>query len=183
MAGSLSRYLVLRADTDPAAVLPVVRHAIRELDATVPLSSVATIDELVGRSLQTPRSLSALIGSFAMVALMLSIVGIYGVMAYYVQQHTKDIGIRLALGARRADVLWHVVRQGMTLVTSGTVVGLLTALVVTRLMASLLFGVGALDAATFVGVSALVLVVALAACFVPAARASGVQPAMVLRNE
>ena len=118
-----------------------------------------------------------------MVALTLSIVGIYGVMAYYVQQHTKDIGIRLALGARRGDVLWHVVRQGMTLVTSGTVVGLLTALVVTRLMASLLFGVGALDAATFVGVSVLVLVVALAACFVPAARASGLQPAMVLRNE
>ena len=183
MAGRFSRYLVLRADSDPASVLPLVRHAVRELDSAVPLSGVATIDELVGRSLQTPRSLSALIGSFALVALTLSIVGIYGVMAYYVQQHTKDIGIRLALGAGRTDVLWHVVRQGMTLVTGGTVVGLLTALVVTRLMASLLFGVGALDAATFVGVSALVLVVALAACFVPAARASGLQPAMVLRNE
>ena len=163
--------------------MPAVRHTSRELEAAAPLSSVATIDDLVERSLQTPRSLPALIGSLAIVALTLSIIGIYGVMAYYVQQHTRDIGIRLALGAKRSDVLWHILRQGMTLVTSGTVVGLLTALVVTRLMASLLFGVGAVDAVTFISVSVLVLVVAVVACFVPATRATTLEPAVVLRNE
>ena len=182
-SGSFSRFLVVRTTAAPASVLPAIQRTIRELDAAAPLSSVATIDELVARSLQTPRSLSALIGGFAAVALTLSMIGIYGVMAYYVQQHAKDIGIRLALGAARWDVLRHVVGQGMTLVASGTVVGLLTAVVATRLMTSLLFGVGAIDPATFAGVFVVVLVVALLACAGPAARASTVQPATVLRNE
>jgi putative ABC transport system permease protein len=144
---------------------------------------VATIDDLIARSLQGPRSLSLLVGSFAIVALILSVVGIYGVMAYYVQQHSKDISIRLALGGSSADVLRLIVGQGMKVVASGVVVGLLTALVLTRLMSSLLFGVGAANAFTFVAVSILMLAVALVACLVPAGRAIGVQPAVVLRNE
>ena len=182
-SGSFVRFIVLRTNSDPASVLPAVRQTIRDLDSTVPFASVATIDELVAQSVQTPRSLSLLIGSLAGVALTLAIVGIYGVMAYYVQQHTKDIGIRLALGARRGDVLRHVVGQGMTLVVGGMIVGLLTAVVATRLMVTLLFGVGAVDPVTFAGVSALVLVVALVACFVPASRATALEPASVLRNE
>ena len=181
--GSFSRYLVLRASMDPASVLPAVRNAIRELDPAAPLSSVATIDELVAKSLQTPQSLSTLIASLAAVALILSIIGIYGVMAYYVQQHTKDIGIRLALGAKRADVLRLVVGQGMRVVTSGTIIGLLAAFVAARLMATLLFGVGAVDAVTFGGVSLLVITVALVACLLPATRATTLEPASVLRNE
>jgi predicted permease len=182
-APSRTRYLLMRTGTDPLTVLPAVRQVVRELDSSLPFSNGSTIDELVARSLQRPRSLSWLVGGFAIVALTLSIVGIYGVMAYYVQHHLKDIGIRLALGGTSADVLRLVVGQGMTVVASGVAIGLLIALGLTRLMSSLLFGVGAADASTFVAVSGLMFAAALVACFVPARRAIGVQPAVVLRNE
>jgi putative ABC transport system permease protein len=177
------RYLLLRTRADPQSVLPAVRQVIRALDPSLPFSGVATMEDLVARSLQRPRSLSTLVGGLAIVALILSAIGIYGVMAYYVQQHAKDIGIRLALGGRPADVLRLIVGQGMKVVGSGVLVGLLTALVLTRLMSSLLFGVGAADAPTFVAVTVLLLAVALIACGVPARGAIGVQPAAVLRNE
>src|SRR6266849_2599461 len=140
-----------------------------ELDATVPLSSAATMEELIDRSLQRPRSLSVLVAGFAAIALVLSLVGIYGVMAHYVQQHAKDIGIRLALGGRRGDVLQLIVGQGMKVVSIGVVIGLLSAVAVTRFISSLLFGVGAGDPRTFLGVSVLLVAVALIACLVPAA--------------
>src|SRR5262249_7687059 len=143
----------------------------------------ATIDELVGRSLQRPRSLSLLVGSFAMVALILSIIGIYGAMAYYVQQHLKDISIRLALGSTSSEVLWLVVGQGMSVVATGTTIGLLTAFVFTRLMSRLLFDVGYADVFTYGSVTVLLLTVAMMACIVPAKRASRLQPAAVLRND
>jgi putative ABC transport system permease protein len=174
---------MLRTNTDPATLLPVVRQVVRELDPSLPFSSVATIDDLVAASLRVPRSLSLLVGSLALVALVLSIVGIYGVMAYYVQQHSKDISIRVALGGSPAAVLRLIVGQGMKVVASGVVFGLLASLVLTRLMSSLLFGVGSADAFTFVAVTLLLLAVALVACLVPATRAVGVQPAAVLRNE
>jgi putative ABC transport system permease protein len=177
------RYLMLRTGVDPETVLPVVRQVVRELDPSLPLSSIATIDELVARSLQRPRSLSALVGGFAIIALILSVVGIYGVMAYYVQQRSKDISIRLALGGSPGDVLRLILSQGMKVVTSGVLIGLLTALVATRWMSSVLFGVGVADALTYGGVTMLMLVVALVACFVPARRATGLQPAAILRNE
>lgn len=183
MTGQGFRYLVVRTGTDPRTLLPAVRQVVRELDPSLPFSSVATIEEMVERSLQRPRSLSLLVGAFALVALLLSVVGIYGVMAHYVQQHAKDISIRLALGGSSADVLRLVVGQGMQVVASGVGVGLLTALVLTRLMSSLLFGIGAADAFTFVGVAVVMLVVALLACGVPAGRAIAVPPAAVLRNE
>jgi len=182
-ATSRFRYLVLRTETDPLSVLPAVRQVIRALDPSLPFSGVATMEALVARSLQRPRSLSMLVGGLAIVALVLSAIGIYGVMAYYVQQHAKDISIRLALGGRPADVLRLIVGQGMKVVASGVVVGLLTALVLTRLMSSLLFGIGAADASTFVAVTVLLLAVALIACGVPARGAIGVQPAVVLRSE
>jgi putative ABC transport system permease protein len=177
------RYLLLRTGTDPLRVLPAVRQVIRELDPSLPFSSVATVEELVARALQRPRSLSLLVGGLAIVALTLSAIGIYGVMAYYVQQHAKDISIRLALGGSAGDVLRLVVGQGMKVVAIGIVVGLLTALVLTRLLTGLLFGVGAADAFTFTAVSGILLAVALVACCVPAWRAVGLQPAAVLRNE
>jgi ABC-type antimicrobial peptide transport system permease subunit len=173
---------MLRTRTDPVTVLPAVRQALRELDPSLPLASVATIDDLVAASLQRPRSLSVLVGCLATVALVLSIVGIYGVMAYYVQQHSKEISIRLALGGSPSAVLRLIVGQGMTVVASGAI-GVATALVLTRLMSSLLFGVGAADAFTFVAVAFVLLATALMACVVPATRAIGVPPATVLRNE
>jgi putative ABC transport system permease protein len=183
LAGELSRFVVLSTHGDPRTVLPSLRQTARELDPNVPLTSVATVDELVAQSLEQPRSLSTLVGGFALVALVLSVVGIYGVMAYYVQQHAKEIGIRLALGGRTADVLRLVVGQGMTVVAGGVVVGLLTAFASTRLLSSLLFGVSAADATTFLAVSLSLAGVALVACVVPARRAWRLQPAMVLRNE
>jgi predicted permease len=177
------RYLLVRTDRDPAAVLPSVRGVVRGLDPSLPFSNVATIEELVAGSLARPRSLSWLVSGFAIVALVLATIGIYGVMAYYVQQHSKDIGIRSALGGSPADVLRLVVGQGMKVVASGIFLGSLFALVATRLMSSLLFGIGAADPFTFAASAVLLLTVALAACFVPATRAIGVEPALVLRNE
>ena len=177
------RYIVLRTATDPGTVLPAVRQIVRDLDPSLPFSNVATFDELVSQALQVPRSLSLLVGSLAIVALLLSIVGIYGVMAYYVQQHAKDISIRLALGGSPGRVMRLIVGQGMKVVTSGIVIGLLSAMAVTRLMTSLLFGVGTADAFTFASTAIVLLGVALLACVVPATRAIAVQPAVVLRNE
>jgi putative ABC transport system permease protein len=177
------RYVIVKTAGDSSALASAVRQLVRELDPTLPFSDVATIDDLVERSLQRPRSLSLLVGALAAVALILSIVGIYGVMAYYVQQHAKEISIRMALGGSPADVLQLVVGQGMGVVVAGLAVGLLAAVAATRLMSSLLFGVGATDAFTFSGVTILLLVVALMACLLPARRAIAVQPATVLRND
>jgi putative ABC transport system permease protein len=177
------RYLMLRTNADPAGMLPSVRRIVHELDPNLPFSSVATTDELVAESLQMPRSLSLLVGSLATVALVLSIVGIYGVLAYYVQQHAKEIGIRVALGGSPGDVLRLIVGQGMEIVASGVVFGLLTAVIVARLMSSLFFGVATVDAFTFLAVTGLLFTVALVASLVPARRAIGVQPAAVLRTE
>jgi predicted permease len=180
---SRSRYLMLRTRADAAGYLPAVLQVLRDVDPSLPLSEVATIEDLVARELQVPRSLSLMVGGFAIVALLLSTVAIYGVMAYYVEQHGKDIAIRMALGGRRADVLRLVVGQGMRVVAVGIAVGLMGALGLTRLMSSLLFGTGAADAFTFGAAAALLLGVALLGCGVPAGRAVAVQPAAALRNE
>jgi putative ABC transport system permease protein len=180
---SPSRYIVARTAADPQTALPAVRQVVRDLDPTLPFSDTATMEEMIERSLQRPRSLSLLVAGFAIVALLLSTIGIYGVMAYYVQQHTKDISIRVALGGSRGDVLRLVVGQGMKVVATGVLVGVAIAFVTTRLMSTLLFGVGATDASTFAAASLFLLAVALLACVIPAKRATGLQPAAVLRNE
>ena len=177
------RYLVLRTTGDPAVSLSEVRQVVHELDPALPFSSAATVDELVARSLERPRSLSLLVGVFAAIALLLSVIGIYGVMAYYVQQHAKDISIRVALGGHPRAVLRLVLGQAMGVVASGVAVGLLAALASTRLASRLLFGVGTSDGRTFVGVGALMLAASLVACWGPARRAVSMPPAVVLRNE
>ena len=180
---SLARFLVVRAHAASASVLPPVQRTVRELDPSVALANVATIDDLVARSLERPQSLSLLVAAFAIVALLLSVVGIYGVMGYYVQQHLREIGIRMALGGSSGDVLGLVVGHGMRVVVGGVVVGVLAALGLTRLMSSLLFGVSGSDPLTFTSVIGGLVMVALAACLVPAVRAVSIQPAAVLRNE
>ena len=180
---SQSRFIVARTAADAQTLLSSVRQAVRDLDPALPFADPATMEDMVARSLERPRSLSLLVAGFATVALLLSTIGIYGVMAYYVQQHTKDISIRLALGGSPRDVLRLVVGQGMQVVATGVVVGVAVAFVATRLMATLLFGVGATDVKTFAAAGTFLLAVALFACFVPAKRATGLQPAAVLRNE
>jgi putative ABC transport system permease protein len=179
----LARFLVVRTHADPSGVLPALQRTVRELDPSAPLSTVATMDDLVAQSLERPQSMSLLVAAFALVALVLSVVGIYGVMGYYVQQHIKEISIRMALGGSSADVLRLVVGQGMRVVIVGVVSGMAAALGATRWLSSLLFGVSSADPFTFVTVGGALVIVALAACFMPARRAVGIQPAAVLRNE
>lgn len=182
-SGSTQRFLFIRSKTDPAALIGSIRQAVSQLDPTAPLSQVATMDELVEQSIQRPQSLSILVASFAGVALLLSIVGIYGVMGYYVQQNLKDISIRMALGGTSADVLRLVVGHGMAVVVSGVVSGVAVSMLLTRLIQSLLFNVSAANAFTFSVVSLTMVGIALLACLVPARRALGLQPASVLRND
>jgi predicted permease len=178
-----TRYIAVRTAVASASVLPQVRKVLRDLDPNVPFSRVATIDELVEQSLEQPRGLSLLVGALAIVALTLSVVGIYGVMAHYVQQQAKDISIRIALGGSPRGVLALMVGRGMTLVIWGVAAGVAIAIGLARLLASLLFGVTPGDPLTFTAVTAVMLSAALIACGIPAARAVRVEPAEVLRNE
>jgi predicted permease len=177
------RYVVARTAADPQITIGHVRRAVTDLDPTLPLANPATLNDLVDEALQLPRSLSLLVGAFAAVALALSIVGIYGVMAYYVQQHVRDIGIRLALGSGASQLFRFVVGHGMWTVVIGIGAGLLAAIVVTQWMSSLLFGVTPLDVPAFALVAVLMLAVAFVACSLPARRAVGIDPAHVLRSD
>ncbi|MGH9159115.1 MAG: ADOP family duplicated permease [Vicinamibacteraceae bacterium] len=175
-------FAVLRTTAEPASVIASLRQAIKELDPELALSRVATGDELMADALSTPRYLTTLLGLFAMTSLMLSVVGIYGVMAHFVQQHTRDIGIRLALGGDPAREQRLVILQGLRLVTIGVVAGTGVALLTGHLMTTLLFGVSPMDLRTLLGVPAALLLVAMAACLVPARRAAAIDPARILRE-
>ena len=164
--------LIVRTATDPSAIIAAVRSEVQKLDANVPVFDVKTLTEHMRLSLFPLRVGAASVGSFGLLALALAAIGIYGVMAYAVSLRTREIGIRIALGARPRDVLTMIVRHGMALAAIGLVIGLIAALALTRLMASVLYGVSATDAMTFVVVSLLLTMVVLAACYLPARRAS-----------
>jgi putative ABC transport system permease protein len=178
-----TRYILVRTAGAPESTVAQIRKVLRELEPNVPFTRVATIDELVGESLQQPRGLSLLVAALAIVALALSVVGIYGVMVHYVQQQAKDISIRLALGGSPRGVLALMIRRAMTLVSCGVVAGAAAAFAFARLLSSLLFDVSPGDPVTFSVVTVLMLGSALMACGLPAARAVAVQPAAVLRND
>jgi putative ABC transport system permease protein len=178
-----SMFFLVRTSADPMSVLPSLRAALAELDPTLPLSDVATIDERMRDALEVPRYITGLVSGFAALALLLSAIGIYGVMSHFVQRHTKDIGIRMALGGGRPRVLGSVVGQGMRLAAFGVAVGIVGALALTRFMSSMLFGVGATDPLIFAVVSAVMLGVATLACLIPARRAAGLDPIQTLREE
>jgi putative ABC transport system permease protein len=154
-----------------------------KLDRNVPLSQVRTYDDYFAQTLAEPRFNTLLLGLFAGLALLLTAIGLYGVLAYSVSQRTAEIGIRMALGARGADVLALVLRQGMTLALIGVTVGLLVARAGTRLLSNLLYDVSATDPLTFTLVALLLLFVALLACWIPARRATRVDPLIALRCE
>jgi ABC-type antimicrobial peptide transport system permease subunit len=183
LAGGTSRFVVVRTAGDPRVIVNPLRQVIREIEPAAPVTNVATMDALVQQSLARPQSLSLLVTGFAAVALLLSAIGIYGVMAYYVQQQRKEICIRMALGGSRADVARLVVGQGMAVVGLGIVAGLALAVATTRLVSSLLFGISAVDATVYASVAALFTAVAFVACAAPAFRAVRLQPATVLRND
>jgi putative ABC transport system permease protein len=175
-------YLVISFTGDVAALTNAVRREVRVLDPQVPVANVRTIDRLMSEAVAQPRFRTMLLGSFSAVALLLAGIGIYGVMAYSVTQRTQEIGIRMALGAQTRDVLQLVVRQGLTLTLIGIAAGLLGALAATRLIASLLFDVRPNDLMTFAAISALLALVALLACLVPARRAAKVNPLVALNR-
>jgi len=175
--------LVVRATAEPGALTGPVRQVIHALDPDVPLHKITTMRQLVSASSAQRRFTLLLIAVFAAVALLMAAIGLYGVMAYSVTQRTREIGIRVALGAQGADVLRLVVRQGLRLVTLGLALGLMAALIATRLMKKLLFEVSATDPVTFAGVAALLALVALLACWIPARRATRVDPMVALRAE
>jgi ABC-type antimicrobial peptide transport system permease subunit len=175
-------YLVLRTPGDPASLVAPLRQAMRELDPSLALTDIATGDEGVSDSLIAPRYLTVLIGMFAAAALILSVVGVYGVMAYFVQQRTRDIGIRLALGGEPAAMRRMVVTQGLRLVVGGIIVGVAAAVLTARLLTTLLFGISATDPWTMTLVPLALMLVAVAACLLPARRAASLDPASILRE-
>ncbi|HEX8281728.1 MAG TPA: ABC transporter permease [Chthoniobacterales bacterium] len=168
--------LVIRTAGDPASLVPALRREVQALDKDQPIYNVRTMEEVVASSIGTRRVSMQLFAVFAGAALCLAALGIYGVMAYSVTQRTQEIGIRMALGAQKRDVLRLVVRQGMTLALIGIGVGLLGALALTRLISNLLFGVNAMDPSTFGAIALLLAVVALLACYLPARRAAKLDP-------
>jgi putative ABC transport system permease protein len=175
--------LVVRTESLPLELAVAVRRAVRSIDSTVPDFEITTVEQALAK-LDRPRNFQTqLIGAFAVTALLLSALGLYGLMSYLVAQRTKEIGIRVALGAQRRDVLILVIGQGMTVALTGVSLGLTAALAVTRFMKSLLFGVPATDPVTFAGVAALLATVALLACYLPARRATKVDPVIALRSE
>ncbi|HUE83018.1 MAG TPA: ABC transporter permease [Pyrinomonadaceae bacterium] len=175
--------LVVRTSGDPGALAAPVREAIRAVDADIPVYEINTMKQLISASVAQRRFTLLLIGIFAMVALLMAAVGIYGVMSYSVTQRTQEIGIRLALGAQPKDVFRMIVGQGMTLALLGIAFGLVGAFGLTRLMASMLFGVEPTDPLTFAGIAVLLTTVSLIACYVPGRRATKVDPLVSLRYE
>jgi len=175
--------LVARTQSDPSGMTQAVKEQIWRVDSQLPLTKVQTMHEVAAASFAARRFNMLLLAIFAGLALVLAAVGIYGVMSYAVTQRTKEIGIRMALGAQASDVLKLIVRNGMTLTLIGTAAGLAGALALTRLMTSMLFGVTPTDVRTFATVSLVLIVVAFLACYLPARRATKVDPLLALRYE
>jgi predicted permease len=175
--------LAVRTETDPASLTAAIRSELQKLDPNLPIYGVTTMGQQVTRQTTQARFSTWLLGIFGALALLLSAVGIYSVMAYAVEQRTHEVGIRMALGARAGDVLKLVIRQGMRLALLGVALGVGAALALTQLMKGLLFGVAAADPLTYAGIAFLLTAVALLACWIPARRATRVDPLVALRYE
>jgi putative ABC transport system permease protein len=175
--------LVVRTDNDPAAIAPAVQREIRALDPNQPVSDVRTMDQVMSEWVARSRFNTLLLGLFAGLATLLSAVGIFGVMNYSVALRTRELGLRLAIGAQPRQVLLLVLKQGLLLTVFGVVVGLGAAFALTRLLSGLLFGVEAVDVTTFTAISLLLIIVSLLACYLPARRAMRIDPLQALRYE
>jgi putative ABC transport system permease protein len=168
---------------EPMSLASSIRNAIWAVDKDQPVANIDTMDHIVSEAIARQRFSMLLLGIFAGLALVLAAVGIYGVMSYSVAQRTHEIGIRMALGARRADVLQMTVKQGLKLVSAGMILGLAAAFLLTRVLASLLYGISATDPITFLGISLVLLAVAMLASYIPALRATKVDPIIALRAQ
>ena len=178
-----SMEVVVRTATSPMALGDAVKEQVRAIDPALPVSRVRPLDEIVSRSISQPRFYLLLLTAFAAVALVLAAVGIFGVLSYAVAQRTREIGIRMALGAQERSVLRMVVGQAMVLVLAGIAIGAVLALVLSRGLTTMLFSVTATDPMTFMSVAGILAVVALFASYIPARRATRVDPIVALRSE
>jgi putative ABC transport system permease protein len=176
-------YLAVRASGDPAALTAAIRRQVQELDKEQPIANVATMEDRRADSLLRARFNTLLFAIFAAVALTLAVVGVYGVMSYSVAERTREIGIRVALGAQRRDVVGLIVKRGMALALGGALIGLCGAIALTRLMTGLLYEVSATDPLTLSAVAVALAATTLPACFLPARRAMKVDPMVALRTE
>ena len=173
--------LLVRTAVDPKSMLSAMRAQINAVDPDQPITNIQTVDELMDKSRSQPRFTMLLLGTFSATALLLAIIGIYGVLSYSVAQRQQEFGIRLALGAERGDILREVLRQGIILAGAGIILGLTAALLLTRLMANLLYQISTRDLTTFLLTPVLFVVIALLASYLPARRATKVNPIDALR--
>ncbi|HMJ86470.1 MAG TPA: FtsX-like permease family protein, partial [Vicinamibacterales bacterium] len=175
--------LHVKSSVDPGLLVPRIHEVLRALDSNVPLFDVRTIAEQLSIAIFIQRMVASLLGAFGALALLLATVGLYGVIAALAAQRTPEIGMRMALGATRRDIVAMIVRQGLGLTLIGVAIGLIAALGATRLFKSLLVGVSATDATSFAVTTILLVTVALAAAYLPARRAARIDPLQALRNE
>ncbi|HEX8185053.1 MAG TPA: FtsX-like permease family protein, partial [Blastocatellia bacterium] len=178
-----SMSVVVRTASTPMSVATAVRNEVWKVDSDLPVSNLKAMEQILRDSIAQPRFSTLLLGIFAALALTLAAVGIYGVMSYSTALRTREIGIRMALGAKQNDVMGMVLRQGLKLASLGIALGLIGAFAMSRVMASLLYGVSTTDPITYIAVSLILASVALLACFLPARRATRVDPMVALRYE
>jgi len=180
---SREMYLVVRSGGNASDLVPAIRTQLASMDSTIPLAQIRTMDQLLDESLEQQRFRTWLVSGFAAIALLLAAMGIYALISYSVSQRTREIGVRIALGAQRRDVLGMVIREGLQLLMFGSLVGLVGALLVTRIIRSLLYSTSPTDLLSFVAPSLMLLAVALLACYIPARRAAKIDPMVALRYE
>jgi ABC-type antimicrobial peptide transport system permease subunit len=177
------RWIMIRTTGDPSAFIPTLRAEVAAIDAEMPLADVRTMEAHLGVALLPARLTGAVLGIFGLLGLGLAAIGIYGVMAYAVSQRTREIGIRMAIGAGRGDVVRLLMKQGLVLVVAGVVVGLSLAVVAAKLASSQLYGSGGFDFLTFAAVPVVLMIVAAVAIFIPSTKASGLDPVVALRRD
>jgi putative ABC transport system permease protein len=178
-----SMNLVMRSTNDPSSLARSIQQAVQSLDKDIPVYRIITLDQYLGMAVAQPKFNALLLSLFGGLALALTAIGLYGVMAYSVAQRAQEIGIRVALGAQTGDVLKMVLRQGLKLTALGLLIGLAAAYALTRYMQSLLFGVKATDPLTFAAIALLLIAVAFVACWIPARRGTKVDPLIAIKYE